>query len=120
MLKPEVSIGIGLATATVVYGIYQTSLPSVIDARMSSTGDANLHGSRKTATWTAAAVVAGVSLISKDPTVFLIGGAMVIALDWWYRHAAEVNPATGKTSGPATTGTPVAAGSGDLSSVMAA
>lgn len=99
-LKPEISIGVGLAVATVVYGIYQTSMPPVTDVRVAPSQDMHINASRNTSAWTAAAVVAGVSLIAKDPTVFTIGGAMVIALDWWYRHANAVHPSTGRVMSP--------------------
>jgi hypothetical protein len=54
MLKPEVSIGVGLATAAVVYGVYSTALPSVADVRSlpSQTGDT--VAAEKTAAWMSA------------------------------------------------------------------
>lgn len=95
-LKPEVSIPVGLATAAVVYGVYQNATPTIADIRAGSPQDETIDGTRKMAAWTAAAAVAGISLIAKDPTVFIIGGSMVVVLDWWHRHANAVNPDTGK------------------------
>jgi hypothetical protein len=92
MLKPEVSIGVGLATAAIVLATYSHSLPSVADVRTASPNDTDINAARRTASWTSAGVVAAVSLIAKDPTVFVIGGGMVIALDWWHRYADQVNP----------------------------
>jgi hypothetical protein len=43
----------------------------------------------------AAAAVAGVSLLSKDPTVFVLGGGMIVALSWWHRHANHYDAAIG-------------------------
>ena len=97
-LKPEISLTVGLATATVVYGVYSQATPTVADIRAVPQHDDNIESSRKLAAWTAAAVVAGVSLIAKDPTVFVVGGAMVIGMDWWTRHANAVNPMTGRAS----------------------
>lgn len=95
MLKPEVSIGVGLATAAVVYGVYTTALPSIADVRSlpSQTGDT--VAAEKTAAWMSAAVVGAISLIAKDPTVFILGGSMVVALSWWYKHSNTVNPEFG-------------------------
>jgi hypothetical protein len=94
-LKPEISLGVGLATATVVYGIYMNALPPVVDLRATPANDENVAATEKTAAWTAAAVVGGISLIAKDATVFIIGGAMIVALSWWNKHANMVNPEFG-------------------------
>lgn len=97
-LKAEVSLPIALATGTVVWSIFQGALPSVADMRAAGKNDDTIEGSRRLAAWTAAGVVAGVSLLAKDPTVFVVGGSMVIAMDWWTRHANQVDPRTGKAS----------------------
>lgn len=104
MLKPEVSLGVGLATAAVVYSVYQNATPTIADIRTGPPQDDHIDSSRKMAAWTAAGVVGGISLIARDATVFIIGGAMVVALDWWTRHANAVNPDTGKAVLPAPSG----------------
>lgn len=117
MLKPEVSLGVGLATAALVYSTYNGALPSVADVRTAKPNNADVNASRRLAAWTSAGVVGAVSLMAKDPTVFVIGGAMVIALDWWHRYADQVNPQIGKVAG--TIGvqpTAAQAGAGDMSS----
>src|SRR6185369_13477202 len=76
-LKREVSLGVGLATAALVWGIYNSALPSIADVRVSQPDDPDAAAVERAATWTAAAAVAGVSLISRDPTVFVLGGSMV-------------------------------------------
>lgn len=95
MLPRQVSLGVGLATAALVWGIYQGSLPSVADVRVSQPGDKDLSSTERAATWTAAAAVAGVSLIAKDPTVFILGGSMVVILAWTHRHANQYSPGQG-------------------------
>jgi len=97
-LKPPESLITGLAVATVVYAVYEHTLPSVADTRASSPNNATLDKSRQTATWTAAGIVAGVSLLAKDPTIFVIGGTVLVALDFSHRHANAVNPATQKVT----------------------
>lgn len=96
LLKPETSLMVGLATAAVVYSTYSQALPSIADMRVGAPQNRDLDGARKAASWTAAGIVAGISLLAKDPTVFVIGGSMTIALDWFTRHANEVNPMVGR------------------------
>jgi hypothetical protein len=96
--KPETSLTIGLATAAMVVGIYQYSMPGIADVRSAGQNDPTIASTEKSATWIAAAVVSGVSLLAKDPTVFILGGAVTMALAWHYRHANAVNPKTGKAS----------------------
>lgn len=91
-MKPEISIGVGLAVAAIVGAVYVNATPSLVDARVAPAGNEDLEAGRKVAAWTSAGVVGGVSLLAKDPTVFILGGAMVITLDWWYRHAGNVDP----------------------------
>jgi hypothetical protein len=95
-LRPEVSLPVGLATAAVVWVVYDHALPSIADARVGGHDDPHLWSTEKSASLISIAVVGGISLIAKDPTVFIIGGAMTIALSWWHRHANMVDPATGK------------------------
>ncbi len=95
-MKPETSLSLGLATAVVVYAIFQNATPSIADIRVADEQDPDIDSAERLASWTAAGAVAGISLIAKDPTVFVIGGSMVIVLAWWHRHANQVNPLTGR------------------------
>lgn len=99
-LKREVSLGVGLATAALVWGVYNSALPSVAEERVAQPGDNDLAAAERVATWTAAAVVSGISLLAKDPTVFVLGGTMVVVLAWWHRHSNMVNPMTGLAAVP--------------------
>lgn len=91
-LKPEISLPVGLAVGALVYGIYQNGLPPVVDIRTAPQNHPDVEAAERAAAWTSAAAVAGISLIAKDPTVFIIGGSMVIIMSWWHRHANNVNP----------------------------
>jgi hypothetical protein len=104
--RPEVSLGVGLATAALVWGIYNSALPSLAEARVTEQNDRDLAAAERTATWTAGAVVAGVSLIAHDATVFILGGAMVIGMAWMHRHANQVHPEVGRATMPVAPGTP--------------
>lgn len=97
-LTPQVSLPVGLAVAAVVYGIYTNMTPTLAEIRHQDPQDPNIASSRKAATWTAAAVVGGISLMAKDATIFIIGAYTIIGMDFFTRHANEVNPATGTAS----------------------
>ncbi len=91
-LKPETSITTGLACAALVIAVYSKAVPSQADLRVGTRDDDDIDAARKAAAWTAAGVVAAVSLIAKDATVFIIGGGMVVAVDWWTRTANHNDP----------------------------
>lgn len=95
-LKPEVSITTGLAVGALVWTIYNRALPADVDMRVAQPNDQDVEASRKKAAYTAAAAVSAVSLIAQDATVFILGGSMVVAVDWWARHSNAVNPELGK------------------------
>jgi hypothetical protein len=94
--KPEVSLGLGLATGAVVYGTWQHFVPNQADVRVGKPGDETLEKARKQAAWFSAAIVGGISLIAKDPTIFIIGGVMVVGLDWATRSNNWTNPLSGR------------------------
>lgn len=91
-LKIESSVLAGLATATVVYGVYQAALPSQADIRSLESNNADVMAAERTAEWASAGIVSGVSLIARDPTIFVIGGTVVVALAWMNRYANAVKP----------------------------
>ena len=99
-LAPESSVVAGVATAGLVYAIFQATNPGVADKRVSEPGDPELDSAERAATWTAAAVVTGVSLLAKDPTIFAVGGASVVALAWLHRHANVYDPRARGVVGP--------------------
>lgn len=99
-LRPEISVGAAIATAAVVLVVYDHALPSVADTRVGGQNDPHLASSERAAAWTSAAAVGAISLIAKDPTIFVVGGLMVITLSWWHRHANAVHPDSGQI-GPA-------------------
>lgn len=96
-LKPSEEIQVGALTAAVVYGIFQLDAPNLADVRASTPGTGNaqhVHGSVKTAAWTATVVTAGLAILAKSPTIFIIGGVMTIAEAWKFFHANAIHPAT--------------------------
>lgn len=104
--RAEVSLGMGLATSALVWAVFNGTLPSVAETRVTDQNDPQLASAERTATWVAGAVVAGVSLISQDPTVFVLGGATLVALAWIHRHANMVHPEVGTATMPMASDTP--------------
>lgn len=96
-LKPNEEVMTSAAVLAVVYGIFQMQIPTLADVRASQPGNANVHSSVKGAAWEAAAVVGGISLLAKSPTIFVVGGLAVTALAWHYMHANTVHPGTNKS-----------------------
>jgi hypothetical protein len=70
----------------------------MVDVRVGPTQDKDVAAARKAAAWTSAGIVAGISLITKDPTVFAVGAGFTVILDWWYRHANANDPRSRKAS----------------------
>lgn len=91
-LDRKMSLGVGLGSVAIVWGIYNSALPKVVDVRVARPGDADLGAAEKTARWTSGAVVLGISLITMDPTVFIFGAGAVVLFSWMHRHANAVNP----------------------------
>jgi hypothetical protein len=89
------SVGTGLAVGGIAYTIFGMSLPPLTDVRSAEPENGDVFRSERTATWVAAAFVTGISLITADATVFIIGGSTVVALAWLYRHANQVSPVSG-------------------------
>lgn len=97
-LQPSASVGIGLATAGLVLAIHSQATPSMADIRVGNPNDDHIDRSERAATWASVGVVSAISLLTKDPTIFIIGGATAVAMAWWTRHGNMVNPMTGTAS----------------------
>ena len=82
-LRPEGELTIGALSATIVYSIFALNAPNLADVRADQPS-MNTYKSVNTATFTSAAVVSGLALLSKSPTVLVIGGAMTLFEAWKY------------------------------------
>jgi hypothetical protein len=102
-LKPEISLGLAAATAALVWGIFQSHMPVTADVRANQSSAA-VESMRKVATVEGIVVVSGISLLAKDPNIFIVGGAMVAIESWVRLHASQVNPSTNKVNPPSTPG----------------
>lgn len=115
-LKAEFSVMGGLAVGALVFAIHSQATPSQADIQALPAGTPDIDAAERKATVLSAGVVAGVSLIAGDPTIFVIGSAMTIAMAFWTRHSNYMESVGGKyltrsesaASGTTTTGpTPV-------------
>jgi hypothetical protein len=79
-----------------VYAIYDKELPDMATIHATNAGDINIEQARKKATWTSAGVLSAITLLTKDVNVFILGAAVLFALDMHTRHANASNPQTGE------------------------
>jgi hypothetical protein len=99
----ETSLALGIGLAVAVVAIYDHQLPSLAETRVNAeAGDRELAASERSATWTAAILVTAVSLIAKDVTAFVFGGATIVAHAWLHRHANHYSPELGAVAVPQT------------------
>jgi hypothetical protein len=105
-LKPEVSLPTSLATAAIVWAIYDQALPNLTDVRAAPANDTHVNSAERLATWTSLGVVGAISLIAHDPNVFIVGAGLTVTLAWWHRHANAVDPSSGHVPGPSPVRTP--------------
>lgn len=98
-LKPNEEIQVSALTVALVYGVYQLNAPNLADVRASQPGTPNsehVHGSVKAAAWTATILTAGLALLGKSPTIFIVGGITNVIEAWKLMHANSIAPDTGK------------------------
>lgn len=101
MLKTaEGQVGIALATAGLVYGLYSFNLPGTASTHATKPNDINIEAGRKKAAITAAVAVVGIALITKDANVYILAGGLLVALDICARHANTTDPTNGQMVSP--------------------
>lgn len=105
-LKPEASIMTGLAVAAVVFALHVQATPAQADIQALPAGTKDIDSSERKATIMSAGVVAGISLLAKDPTVFVIGSVMVVGMAVWTRHSNWMDSASGVIGGVSRAGSP--------------
>lgn len=93
---PADSMTISLATAVGVIALYNAKIGPVADVHASASGDVNINASIRKAGWEALALVAALTLLSRDLNVAILGGAAVILEHSMYLHADMASPASGK------------------------
>jgi hypothetical protein len=106
ILKPEGSVVAGIATAALVVTIYQMNVGVLAQVHMTPAHDSNVGAARKKAAIQSVAAVSAISLLTKDATIFILGGGIVFLLDWHVRHANAAAPDTGEMVANAGYGAP--------------
>lgn len=96
LASPDSGTMVGLLTAAGVYLIYNNALPSVADVRTANPDDQDADTARKHATLASVGLVAVVFLVARDINSYIISGAALVGIDLMYKHANQVNPASGK------------------------
>jgi hypothetical protein len=99
-LKPEISLGASLAVMALDFGIFQLNMPVLADVKSADPHNSSVESSRVGATWTAVSACAALSLLAKDPNIFIFGGGFAVALSWFYTHANMTHPGTGQVTYP--------------------
>jgi hypothetical protein len=110
-LKPSEELQVSALTTALVYGIWQLNAPNLSSVKAAQPNNSTVHSSVKTAAWTSAVVTAGIALLAKSPTVFIVGGAVTVLESWKYYHGNATHPQTGAVTIPAQNGQPVQPGS---------
>lgn len=87
---------VGVAGVAVVYGLYQLNMPNMTEVHGAKPHNESVSSSQKKAMWGSAATVGALFLLTKDATVFTLGGLMFLYEEWSYRHANAVHPMSGK------------------------
>lgn len=100
-LKPEFSVMGGLALGGMVFAIHQQATPSQSDIAALPAGTPDIDAAERKATWISVAAVSAVSLLAKDPTMFVIGAGMTIGMAVWTRHSNWTESIGGRFLDPA-------------------
>jgi hypothetical protein len=95
-LGPADSISISVATAIGVTAIYGSDVGPVADVHATAPGAGPVNAAIRKAGCKAWALVAVVTLFTRDLNVAIIGGAMVVAEHVMYLHAEMSSPANGQ------------------------
>lgn len=77
----------GLAVAGVVYAIHSNFTPSNADIQGLPSGNKDVDSSERQATILSIGIVSGISLLAKDPTIFVMGSFATVAMAFMTRHA---------------------------------
>jgi len=86
-LAPEASVMTGLAVSAVVIAVHAEATPRMTDIQALPSGNKDIDSAERKATIMSVGIVAGISLLAKDPVILLIGSAATVAMAFWTRHS---------------------------------
>ena len=98
-LKPGEQLIAATFGVTAVVGIFATMTHNAADVRGDNVNGSNnptVHGSIRSASLTSLAIVSGIALLAKSPSVFVTGGASIVILAVANMHANTVSSVSGK------------------------
>jgi hypothetical protein len=93
---PADSMTIALATAGGVFVIYNGKIGPAADVQASMPGDPGINASIKKAGWEALLLVAGMTLLSRDLNVAILGFGAIMLEHTLYLHSEMASPASGQ------------------------
>lgn len=101
-LKPNEELMVSSLAVGAVIGIYTGFLPTVADVSAGSTpgqsSHTQVHGSVRQTVIAAETVVAGLAVLAKSPTLYVVGTVANVLLAWHYHTANAKHPLTGKVT----------------------
>lgn len=101
ILDPKASVAVGIGIGAVDLLIFNQMLPNTADIRTARPQNTDVETERRKAVIYCVGVNGFISLVTRDWTVFLIGGMVTIGMSYMVAHANEINPDTGKMAGAA-------------------
>jgi hypothetical protein len=101
MNKHAVEVGVLAGVANLL--IFQHFMPPVSDVKTADQFNSLIEGSERTALFVSIATTAIISGAVKSWDTFLVGGAIIVAIDFAYKHANAVHPDTGTMQAPGST-----------------
>lgn len=94
-MKPEYSVVSGLAVGGLVVAIHANATPTMADIQSLPAGQPEIAQQEKKATWMCVGIVSIVSLLAKDPTIFVIGALTTAGMSLATKHANWATPGAG-------------------------
>jgi hypothetical protein len=95
------AVEVGVLTGVGNLLIFQHFMPPITDVKAGDQFDNMAEGSERTALVVAVAFSGLVATFVRSWDTFLIAGAVIIGVDFAYKHAIAVHPQTGTVAGPA-------------------
>jgi len=100
VLKPDASTMASLATVGTVFAVYQLNVGPVSQAAATDSNNTVLESSRRKAGYLALALVSGLTLITKDANVGILGAGAICAMELAYRHGIMADPQSMQMQNP--------------------
>src|ERR1700677_5296495 len=97
-LKASDELAMAGLTAGIVYAVGGITLPNFNDVRADKPGNVNTYKSTKMFAYTASAVVGGLALLRRSPTILIVGGASILFETWKFHGANYASDGSKETA----------------------